>query len=187
MSSKSNKTIDTLSRLDTENGTIEEVQLRTLAKNSASKLPELREDFAWFTTTVAVGGGVNESMLSGSNEGGNNNSAPVMREESKRGSISSSQYDTSVATEASLSFFMHGGSITNAKTKKKKYLNDFYHLDVAQGLFRKFFLFDAAKGRARHSMARVQNEVFLFGGEGLNGTVFDDLWRFDMENVQWSE
>ena len=29
--------------------------------------------------------------------------------------------------------------------------------------------------------------MFLFGGEGLNGTVFDDLWRFDMENVQWSE
>ena len=45
-------------RLDTENGTVEEVQLRTLAKNSASKLPELRQDFAWFTTaTIASYGG----------------------------------------------------------------------------------------------------------------------------------
>ena len=42
LSSISGKTIDTMHKLDTETGTIEEVKLRTLAKNSASKLPELR-------------------------------------------------------------------------------------------------------------------------------------------------
>lgn len=82
---------------------------------------------------------------------------------------------------------MHGGSIMNTKTKKKKFLNDFYHLDVAEGLFRKFFLFDAAKARSCHSMVRIQNEVFLYGGQGLNSTIYDDMWRFDFENVQWSE
>ena len=82
---------------------------------------------------------------------------------------------------------MHGGCVTNAKTQKKKYLADFYHLDVDSGLFRKFFLFDAAKGRANHSMARLGSEVFLCAGQGLNGTLFDDVWRFNLENVQWGE
>ena len=82
---------------------------------------------------------------------------------------------------------MHGGSVLNAKTKKKKFLSDFYHLDVEEGLFRKFFLFDAAKGRAGHSMTLINSEVYLFGGQGLNGTIFDDMWRFDFENVQWNE
>ena len=59
---------------------------------------------------------------------------------------------------------MHGGSILNTKTNTKKYLNDFFHLDVTEGLFRKFFLFDAAKARANHSIARINNEVFLYGG-----------------------
>ena len=78
---------------------------------------------------------------------------------------------------------MHGGSIENAKTKKKKYLNDFFHLDVKEGLFRKFFLFDAAKARSNHSMTRVGAEVYMYGGTGQNNTVFDDMWRFDLENV----
>ena len=136
---------------ETESGAISEIQLHTLAKNSASKLPELRQDFAWFTKEA------------------------VRNEESKEEGTTG------------LGFFMHGGSILNVKTKKKKFLNDFYHLDVESGLFRKFFLFDAAKGRACHSMACIQNEVFLYGGEGLKETVFDDLWRFDLENVQWLE
>ena len=71
----------------------------------------------------------------------------------------------------------------NAKTKKKKLLNDFYQLDVEEGLFRKFFLFDAAKARDGHSMVRVRNEVFLYGGMGQKEVMFDDLWRFDLENV----
>lgn len=82
---------------------------------------------------------------------------------------------------------MHGGSIENAKTKKKKYCNDFYHLDVKEGLFRKFFLFDAAKARAGHSMVKIRDEVFLYGGLGLKDALFDDMWRFDLENVQWAE
>ena len=78
---------------------------------------------------------------------------------------------------------MHGGSILNTKTNTKKFLNDFFHLDVNEGLFRKFFLFDAAKARANHSMTLIKNEVFLYGGQGLKGVVFDDMWRFDLENV----
>lgn len=108
--------------MNTESGEVTETKLRTLAKNSASKLPELRLDFAWFIT-------------------------------------SSGDSDR-------ISFFMHGGAIENAKTKKKKYLNDFFHLDVRDGLFRKFFLFDAAKARACHSMTRIGSEVYLYGGQG---------------------
>ena len=81
LSSKSKKTIDTLYKLDTETGSIEEIELRTLAKNSASKLPEVRQDFAWFTTVTM---NINDSIIS--TEG---NNASVMREESKRGSVSS--------------------------------------------------------------------------------------------------
>ena len=128
--------------MDNESGEVTELRLRTLAKNSASKLPEIRKDFAWFV---------------------------------------------SVSDDSNVSFFMHGGCVENAKTKKKKFLNDFYHLDVSDGLFRKFFLFDAAKARSNHAMARLGNEVFLYGGQGLNNSVYDDIWRFDLENVQWSE
>ena len=42
LTSESKKSFDTLYRLDTESGTINEIKLRTLAKNSASKLPEIR-------------------------------------------------------------------------------------------------------------------------------------------------
>lgn len=78
---------------------------------------------------------------------------------------------------------MHGGCVENAKTKKKKYLNDFFHLNVNEGLFRKFFLFESAKARAGHAMTRIGHEVYLHGGQGQNNTVFDDMWRFDLENV----
>ena len=56
--------------------------------------------------------------------------------------------------EVRLSLYLHGGSVA---IKKKKYLSDFYHLDVQNGLWRKFFLFDSAKGRDQHSMAKVDN------------------------------
>ena len=138
LSSASGKTIDTLQKLDTETGAIEETKLRTLAKNSASKLPELRNNFAWFTTATF------EESEDGDQSGG----------------------DGEPTREVKLNLFMHGGSVMNAKTKKKKFLNDFYHLDVAEGLFRKFFLFDAAKGREGHTMARIENEVYLYGGKG---------------------
>ena len=50
------------------------------------------------------------------------------------------------------------------KGKKTKYLSDFYHLDVKNGLWRKFFLFDSAKGRDKHSIAKVGNQIYLYGG-----------------------
>ena len=115
--------------MNTESGEVTETKLRTLAKNSASKLPEVRQDFAWFTTAA---------------------------------STSEDTMDDNQQEE--VSFFMHGGAIENAKTKKKKYLNDFFHLDVKEGLFRKFFLFEAAKARANHSITRIGTEVFLYGG-----------------------
>ena len=36
-------------------------------------------------------------------------------------------------------------------------------------------------------MARIGQEVFLYGGQGLNGVMYGDMWRFDLENVNWSE
>ena len=36
-------------------------------------------------------------------------------------------------------------------------------------------------------MVRIRNEVFLYGGLGQKDAFFDDLWRFDLENVQWTE
>ena len=49
LTSTSGKTIETLWTYDTETGQQTETKLRTLGKNVASKLPEVREDFAWFT------------------------------------------------------------------------------------------------------------------------------------------
>ena len=51
---------------------------------------------------------------------------------------------------------------------------------------RKFFLFDAAKARASHTMVKSPSEevLYLYGGKGLK-TEFEDIWRFDLENVQW--
>lgn len=73
LSSKSGKTIDTMQRLDNESGVVDEIPLRTLAKNSASKLPELREDFAWFTTVGILS--LNDSVAS---------SADGVKEEAKQ-------------------------------------------------------------------------------------------------------
>ena len=73
------------------------------------------------------------------------------------------------------------------KSKKKKYLSDFYHLDVHSGIWRKFFLFDSAKAREGHSMVKLDNLIFLSGGFGQNSAEFDDVWQFDLENVQWQE
>ena len=66
-------------------------------------------------------------------------------------------------------------------------MDDFYHLNVNEGLFRKFYLFEKAKMRACHSMARIGQEVFLYGGQGDKGVMYGDMWRFDLENVNWSE
>jgi len=52
-------------------------------------------------------------------------------------------------------------------------------------VWRKFFLMDAPKAREGHALAKINKEVYLYGGK--NGvTLFDDLWRFDLENVQWT-
>lgn len=51
LSSLSGKTLDTLWALDTQTGQENKIQLRTLAKNSASKLPEVRTNFAWFVSS----------------------------------------------------------------------------------------------------------------------------------------
>ena len=88
--------------------------------------------------------------------------------------------------QSKLSLFIHGGS-TTLKSKKKKYFSDFFHLDVNSGIWRKFFLFDSAKARESHAMAKVDNLIYMCGGLGQNNTEFDDMWQFDLENVQWQE
>ena len=87
------------------------------------------------------------------------------------------------------SVYIHGGSKYNQRTKKKTFCNDFYHINTETGLVRKFFLFDAAKGRASHSIVKASHEevIYLYGGQGLKDVVFDDLWRFDLENIQWKD
>ena len=36
-------------------------------------------------------------------------------------------------------------------------------------------------------MAKVDNLIYMCGGLGQNNTQFDDMWQFDLENVQWQE
>ena len=62
LNSVSKKKIDTLQRLEAASGVVEEVKLHTLAKNSASKLPDLRQDFAWFTTATQDENGNQEQI-----------------------------------------------------------------------------------------------------------------------------
>ena len=54
LTSTSGKTIETLWTYDTQTGHQTETKLRTLGKISASKLPEVREDFAWFSTASSM-------------------------------------------------------------------------------------------------------------------------------------
>ena len=47
-------------------------------------------------------------------------------------------------------------------------------------------------GRARHSATYGENAVWIFGGRVRSGTsgpyqIFNDLWRFDVENRSWSQ
>ena len=89
--------------------------------------------------------------------------------------------------EEGLAYHAHDWVIDKKTYDESPFLNDFFHLNVNEGLFRKFFLFESAKARAGHSMTRIGHEVYLYGGQGQNNTVFDDMWRFDLENVQWAE
>ena len=52
---------------------------------------------------------------------------------------------------------------------------------------RKFFLMDSAKGRYGHSMTRLGSSIYIMGGKDQKGQLLNDMWKFDLENVQWSE
>jgi hypothetical protein len=47
---------------------------------------------------------------------------------------------------------------------KSKYLNDFLFMDSAAGLWRKVFLLDAPKAREFHSLVKLNNDLYLYGG-----------------------
>ena len=46
------------------------------------------------------------------------------------------------------SIYIHGGYSINPRTKKKTFSHDLHYINTETGLVRKFFLFDAGKGRA---------------------------------------
>ena len=83
---------------------------------------------------------------------------------------------------------LHGGhSVVKGKTK---YHNDFLFLDTTTQQWRKVFLLDAPKARELHALARINNDLYLYGGSTRTGstvTVFEDFWKFELENVQWHQ
>lgn len=42
------------------------------------------------------------------------------------------------------------------------------------------------EGRCRHSAVVCGNKMYVFGGEGNNGEVFDDLWVFNFDLESWT-
>ena len=41
--------------------------------------------------------------------------------------------------------------------------------------------------RSCHALVHVGNMVYLLGGRDMEMTIFANIWRFDMDNLQWTE
>lgn len=79
---------------------------------------------------------------------------------------------------------LHGGQ-SSVKGKPKLH-NDFLFLDLSTCQWRKVFLLDLPKAREGHAMAKLNNDLYLYGGKGASAAM-EDFWKFDFENVQWNE
>lgn len=45
----------------------------------------------------------------------------------------------------------------------------------------------APSSRGLHSMVHVNNALYLFGGAPQNGSMLGDLWKLDLDSMQWQQ
>ena len=68
-----------------------------------------------------------------------------------------------------------------------EYLNDVWALNVDANKWQKLKCTGKSQPGPRygHAIALVGTYLYLFGGKGEAGIIYNDLWRLDMENSSW--
>jgi N-acetylneuraminic acid mutarotase len=74
---------------------------------------------------------------------------------------------------------LHGGRAAG------KHQADLFVLDVNTQIWKKFFVFDQPPARSEHTLTKIGNEHYLFGGVNSSG-VLDELWALNMDSVAWA-
>jgi hypothetical protein len=94
-------------------------------------------------------------------------------------------YKKTTDPDSATQIFIHGGMNESGK------LEDCYFLDAAEGKFQRINLSCLGPApRANHTAILVDDNIYLFGGNGgrmFENSVFKDLWILNVEKLTWTE
>jgi len=62
-----------------------------------------------------------------------------------------------------------------------------FTFDVEQGLWKKFFVMEQPSPRDQHTITKMNNAYYLYGGNSSpEHKVIDDIWILNVDNVAWT-
>ncbi len=84
-------------------------------------------------------------------------------------------------------FFLHGGQLINQSDKKNKSQSDLYLLNVESLTWKRFFVFDQPTARDQHTLTKINNEYYIYGGNiAPENLLLDEMWCLSLANVPWA-
>lgn len=76
---------------------------------------------------------------------------------------------------------IHGGAVINPGDKKVKSQPDTFLFDVDQCLWKKFFVLEQPSAREQHTLTKVGNLYYLFGGnQSPDNVILNELWCLNL-------
>ena len=76
---------------------------------------------------------------------------------------------------------IHGGAVINPGDKKVKSQPDTFLFDVEQCLWKKFFVLEQPSAREQHTLTKVGNLYYLFGGnQSPDNVILNELWCLNL-------
>ncbi len=89
----------------------------------------------------------------------------------------------------SCDFFSEGNSLVIfGGYFKGGYSNDLYLYSIENGKWTKFNNENSEalpEGRIKHSANIVGHNLYIYGGQNLDGVYLSDMWKFDIINMKW--
>ncbi len=77
--------------------------------------------------------------------------------------------------------FIHGGAVINPGDKKVKSQADTFMFDVESCLWKKLFVLEQPSAREQHTLTKVGNLYYLFGGnQSPDNVILDELWCLNL-------
>eukprot|EP00347_Sterkiella_histriomuscorum_P002523 403367825 len=80
--------------------------------------------------------------------------------------------------------FIHGGQMINQSDKKNKSQADLFLFQTDTQTWKRFFVFDQPTARDQHSLTKIGNNFYVYGGNiSPENLQLDEMWMLNLDNV----